>query len=340
MTKMNLSVVVLDYDGTIAHNGVLHPEVRAAIAEIRASGLTVVLATGRILRDLQRLLGDLRLVDAVVAENGAVLAFPESGRSTAFGAAPASFVESLRRRNVQVAVGECVVETDASAAPIVLDLVRQMELPLVLAFNAGRLMVLPQGISKATGLNAALRALRLSEHNAIAIGDAAGVVLLTRTTDFAGLQALKAEGVADRVGRLSLGEAMLLPTCDESPNQPLAFRIAPRLTEHVRHRQKYLDVPVADRYAFVFTSHNRPIGCKVQTLTEFSAFLGECPPQVLAGHLDRGDVSRWVGDVFGDHVLARRIHELEQLHRLGRPLDAADALRQLVGERYTLVPPM
>jgi hypothetical protein len=60
----------------------------------------------------------------------------------ALGPAPHSFVAALRQRNVQVAVGECVVETDASAAPIVLDLVRQMELPLVLAFNAGRLMVL------------------------------------------------------------------------------------------------------------------------------------------------------------------------------------------------------
>jgi HAD superfamily hydrolase (TIGR01484 family) len=74
MANLNLSVVVLDYDGTIADNGVLNPEVRASIAEVRARGLTVMLATGRILSDLQRVLGDLRVVDAVVAENGAVLA--------------------------------------------------------------------------------------------------------------------------------------------------------------------------------------------------------------------------------------------------------------------------
>jgi hydroxymethylpyrimidine pyrophosphatase-like HAD family hydrolase len=172
MTTMSLSVVVLDYDGTIADDGVLHPDVRAAITEARTAGLTVVLATGRILTDLQRVLGDLRLVDAVVAENGAVLAFPDSGRSTVLGAAPSTLVDALREHGVEVAVGECVVEADASAAPIVLELVRKMELPLVLAFNAGRLMILPQGISKATGLSAALRALRLSEHNAIAIGDA------------------------------------------------------------------------------------------------------------------------------------------------------------------------
>jgi hypothetical protein len=43
--------------------------------------------------------------------------------------------------------------------------------PLVLIFNAGRVMVLPQGISKATGLHAALDTLRLSPRNTLAIGD-------------------------------------------------------------------------------------------------------------------------------------------------------------------------
>jgi hypothetical protein len=170
--------------------------------------------------------------------------------------------------------------------------------------------------------------------------DNCGIVLVTRTTDVSGLQAVHANDIAPQAERLSLGEAILLPRCDEAPNQPVSFRIAPRLTEHVRHRQKYLDVPVADRYAFVFTSHNRPFGCKARTLTEFGAFLSECPPHVLAGHLEREDVSRWVSSVFGDYVLAARIHQLEQLHHLGRSLDAVDALRQLVDERYTLVAEM
>ena len=566
---MNLSVVVLDYDGTVAAHGVLHPDVRAAIGEVRARGITVVLATGRILNDLHRALGDLRLVDAIVAENGAVVAFPATGRSTALAPTPSDFVAELRQRGVIVGVGECVVETDASAAPAVLDLIREMRLPLSLAFNAGRLMILPQGVSKATGLNVALRALRLSEHNALAVGDAEndhalldaceigvavgwgspalraiadvviegdgpaavamylrevvkngpppagqarrrvllgsteparqtlslavrgrnvlisgdprsgkswltgllceqlilqhysvcvvdpegdyrplealpGVVayggasppprpyevartlrqpdtsmvidlsrlghdekrdyvwtllplvvglrkqgglphrivideahyfiegqdghvlvdldaggytlatyrpsqlpsaaletgavkLLTRTTDPLQLEALHATSVAKHVGSLSLGEAVLLPGADESAAEAITFHIAPRLTEHVRHRQKYLDVPVADRFAFVFTDCGRPIGGRVRTLTEFGALLPECPPHVLAAHLDRGDVSRWVGAVFGDHVLAARVRELEQLHRLGQPLDGADALRQLVEERYALV---
>ncbi len=68
--------------------------------------------------------------------------------------------------------GDCLVETTAEAAPIVLDVVRTLELPLALAFNRSRLMILPQAVSKATGLREALAALRLSAHNTLAIGDA------------------------------------------------------------------------------------------------------------------------------------------------------------------------
>jgi len=73
---MKFSVLALDYDGTIARDGVLDPEVRAAIAEVRAQGLTVLLVTGRTLSDLKKVAGDLGFIDAVVAENGAVLYFP------------------------------------------------------------------------------------------------------------------------------------------------------------------------------------------------------------------------------------------------------------------------
>src|SRR4029077_11607753 len=61
---------------------------------------------------------------------------------------------------------------DAMSAPAVLDALRQLQQPLILAFNRGRLMVLPQGVAKSTGLRQALLALRLSIHNTIGIGDA------------------------------------------------------------------------------------------------------------------------------------------------------------------------
>ena len=49
---------------------------------------------------------------------------------------------------------------------------RLLEQPLILAFNRGRLMVLPQAIAKSTGLRQALLALRVSIHNTVGIGDA------------------------------------------------------------------------------------------------------------------------------------------------------------------------
>ena len=39
-------------------------------------------------------------------------------------------------------------------------------------FNRGRVMTMPQGVSKATGLQIALQTLRLSARNTLAIGDA------------------------------------------------------------------------------------------------------------------------------------------------------------------------
>ena len=169
---MKFGVLALDYDGTIARDGVLDPDVRAAIMEVRARGIVVVLVTGRILSDLRQAAGDLEFVDAVVAENGAVLAFP-NGQTRLIGHLPPQvFRDELSRRGIESKTGQCIVEADAAAAPQILAVIRDLELPLVLLFNRSRLMILPQAISKGTGLRQALNALRLSVHNAIAIGDA------------------------------------------------------------------------------------------------------------------------------------------------------------------------
>lgn len=169
---MKFKVLALDYDGTIAQDGKLNAEVRSAIVEARARGLVVVLVTGRILDDLRQVAGDVSFFDGIVAENGGDIFFP-NGTSRLLGQPPPqNFVQELRRRGVSVSAGKCVVEADASAAPAILSVIREMELPLLLLFNRSRLMVLPQGVCKGAGLRTALSALRLSVHNAIGIGDA------------------------------------------------------------------------------------------------------------------------------------------------------------------------
>ena len=170
---MKFLVLALDYDGTIAQNDVLDPDVRSAIAQLRTQGIVVVLVTGRILEDLRRVAGDLHFLDAVVAENGAVLEFPDSGYSVVLGQPPPpNLLAELRHERIPCAVGQSIVEADTREGPRILAVLQRLELPLVLAFNRGRVMVLPQAISKATGLREALAILRLSEHNAVAIGDA------------------------------------------------------------------------------------------------------------------------------------------------------------------------
>jgi hypothetical protein len=112
------------------------------------------------------------------------------------------------------------------------------------------------------------------------------------------------------------------------------FRIAPRLTPHVRHRHKYLDVPVPEGCAFVFTRGGKPTGERARTLREFAAVAATAASGTLEGHLLHGDVSSWIANVFGDRTLAACIRDLESQVALGRMLDAPDAVLELIQERY------
>lgn len=172
-SPVKLSVLALDYDGTITRGDAVDPGVRAAIAAARESGVTVLLVTGRILDELRRVAGDLHFVDGVVAENGSVVHFPDNGHTSTYAPpVPAGFLDELRRRGIPHQAGQCLVDADANEAARLLEAIRTLELPLVLLFNHGRVMTLSQGISKATGLQTALDMLRLSAHNMVAIGDA------------------------------------------------------------------------------------------------------------------------------------------------------------------------
>lgn len=571
---VRFSVLALDYDGTIAKDGALDPAVRLAIAEVRAQGITVVIVTGRILDELRGFVGDLRFVDAVVAENGAVISFPASGQSALLATpVPQRLVEALRARGVAVDVGQSVIEADARSAAAILAEIQRLELPQVLIFNRGRLMVLPSGVNKAMGLREALRALRLSVHNTIAIGDAendhdlldscelgvavawgsevlkakadevlagagppavadyirslakqpgippdqvgrrhvalgqdrsgravsldvrgrnvlivgdpksgkswvAGLLceqlILQRYStcvvdpegDYSGLEALPGVvvlgGIADgptprelraalrypdvnvvldlsrmrhakkwsyirtllpvlaglrrrtgvphrilldeahyflhetgiaelldlelagytlvtyqpsrlhpdviaaseativtrmtdlreiaaiatacrmpdscreAIGRLEVGQAALLPSAPEAHGAVTYLALAPRLTSHVRHRQKYLDVPVPRDRAFVFSANAAAMYPAASSLREFVVAVSGRPAGQLEGFLRRGDFSRWVADVFGDNSLATDLRAIEDQFRLGRVSDASDAIVHAVETRYDL----
>jgi hydroxymethylpyrimidine pyrophosphatase-like HAD family hydrolase len=50
--------------------------------------------------------------------------------------------------------------------------IRELGFELQIIFNKGAVMVLPPGVSKATGLAAALNDMELSAHNVVGVGDA------------------------------------------------------------------------------------------------------------------------------------------------------------------------
>lgn len=169
---MILRTIAIDYDGTIADHGVLNSCVREAILEARSAGLYVVIVTGRILRELRKVAGDLTFVDGVVAENGAVLLLA-NGHRRLLGPPPFPiFLQELSARGIEFVVGRCLIDMDEEHAETVLSIIRKTNLPLMIAFNKSRIMVLPRSISKSSGLCEMCDILGTSIHNTIGIGDA------------------------------------------------------------------------------------------------------------------------------------------------------------------------
>ena len=97
-----------------------------------------------------------------------------------------AFLTALQARGIPFQSGQCLVDADANSAVRMLEVIRELELPIVLVFNRSRVMALTQGISKATGLRAALEMLRASPRNAVAIGDAENDHELLRVAEVAG----------------------------------------------------------------------------------------------------------------------------------------------------------
>jgi hydroxymethylpyrimidine pyrophosphatase-like HAD family hydrolase len=149
-------------------------EALEALRQLRKSGRRSIIVTGRLLPDLHAAFDELELVDAVVAENGAVLYDPSRRKTTAIARPPPpQFVEALRAKNVSpLEVGEVIVSTWHPHEETVLQTIRELGLDLTVIFNKGAVMVLPSNVNKATGLAAQLELMGLSPHNVAAIGDA------------------------------------------------------------------------------------------------------------------------------------------------------------------------
>ena len=162
-----------DYDGTLAHHGLVDGETIAALERVRASGRRLLLVSGRQLEDLVAVFPRLDLFDRAVLENGALVHEPATGALRALGAPPpAALVETLEAQGVPLSVGRVIAATWEPHETAVLEAVRDLGLELQVIFNKGAVMVLPSGVNKASGLLVALEELGLSPHNVVGVGDA------------------------------------------------------------------------------------------------------------------------------------------------------------------------
>jgi hypothetical protein len=123
---------------------------------------------------------------------------------------------------------------------------------------------------------------------------------------------------------------------DEAGTELRRFIIGERLTPHVRHRQKYVDVPVSDTHAFVFHPGRRRMTVRAHTLREFVSVVEDLDETEAREYLRRGDFSRWIGDVFGDHALARDLQGYERRYAEEKYPEALEQVVSAINSRYEL----
>lgn len=167
-----IRAVAVDLDGTIATQDTVSAVALQALRDARFHRVRTMLVTGRTMAALDAGFPGLTdEFDAVVAENGGVLQ-AQGHRRILAEPVPAGLADALERQGIPLQRGQVLLATGAAHDEQVLREIGMQGLDCWLLRNRGELMVLPAGVSKGTGTAAALRALGLSEHNLLAVGDA------------------------------------------------------------------------------------------------------------------------------------------------------------------------
>ncbi len=165
-------VVAVDFDGTLTSGCGIVPHAMEATGQARRNGLAIVLVSGRIAAELQAEFPQIAdHVDAMVLENGAVIVI--EGRAHALAPpVDGGLAQALGDRGVPYRRGEVLVAVDGEHAATVVEVIGELGLDYQITRNRAALMVLPAGITKATGLATMLAEMNLSPHNTVAVGDA------------------------------------------------------------------------------------------------------------------------------------------------------------------------
>lgn len=168
-----LRALATDYDGTLAHNGAVSESTLQALGKLKRAGFQLILVSGRELHELEALFPQISDFDLAVLENGGLLYSPATGAKVALGEPPPpEFIARLHELGLPLQTGRCIVATWEPHQNAVLQTIKDFGLELQVIFNKGAVMILPSGMNKASGLQAALKELELSPAEVVGIGDA------------------------------------------------------------------------------------------------------------------------------------------------------------------------
>ena len=191
------SVLASDFDGTLATQGWVPVETLAAVSRFRSAGGTFVLVTGRRLPELYEVFPETdQIADRVVAENGGILHDPSNPPAVTLTVSPPVEIKDvLVECGVgDVEIGEVLVSAwrdDEIAIRRAAHRLAQVW-PCQVVPNKDRVMLMPAGVDKGTGLAAAVATLGVSLRDVLAIGDGENDVAMLRA---AGLGVAVADAV-------------------------------------------------------------------------------------------------------------------------------------------------
>ena len=165
-------VLAFDFDGTLAVNGAVPPEIEAALEQCRASGHVLFLVTGRRYETVA--LGHLAdLFSGIVWENGAVLSHTASGETyLPFGQLDLRLLKAMEEAGIPFERGLAIAATWTPHDQALWRILSSLGSSTSLEYNKSAVMVLPPGATKGSGLERLLSLCGLSPRNLAAFGDA------------------------------------------------------------------------------------------------------------------------------------------------------------------------
>jgi hydroxymethylpyrimidine pyrophosphatase-like HAD family hydrolase len=173
MEWMRHRVLACDFDGTLAIEGVWSDETIKALERVAAAGIRLILVTGRTREELADVFDPGTLFDEIVVENGAVVVDAATGAEHLLAPRiPPALVAEFERTGVSpLIVGRVLCSTNWSQDAKLSAAIAKLGVDRQVVRNRDSAMVLPPGISKRTGLEAALQRMGESPAATVAVGD-------------------------------------------------------------------------------------------------------------------------------------------------------------------------